>query len=149
MWKSGDLGGQKFGLAHLLPEKPLADYIMSNDIWMRRRSSLMMEFKLLRTAGKRSSPESEDKIFLQSFPQQKSKPALNFYVAFRQCSTLMYTNFATSYLHSVFALIIHNSYMLRPYILIIFRELLVWWACTAHMATCQKLPADYINNFTL
>jgi hypothetical protein len=66
VWKSGDLGGQKFGLAHLLPEKPLADYIMSNDVRLRRCSSLTKEFKLLlRTAGKRSSPEFEDKIFLQ------------------------------------------------------------------------------------
>jgi hypothetical protein len=47
---------------------------MSNDVWMGRYSSLIKEFN----AGKRSSPEFEDKIFLQSFPQQKRKPPLNF-----------------------------------------------------------------------
>ena len=66
VWKFGDLGGQKFGLGPPTSRKPLADYTMSNDGWMRRCSSFMKEFKLLlRTAGKRSSPEFEDKVFMQ------------------------------------------------------------------------------------
>jgi len=34
--------------------------------------------------------------------------------------------FTTNHLNNVFIFVIHNSYMFRPYILAIFRELQVW-----------------------
>jgi hypothetical protein len=82
-------------------------------------------------------------------PSAKRKLLLTSYVIYCPYITLMYIHFTTSYLQSVFLLIIFNSYMLRLHILVIFRQLQVRWACTVYMAICQKWPADYIYNFKI
>ena len=45
----------------------------------------------------------------------------------------------------MFIFVIHSYYMFRPHILAIFRELHVWWTCTAYMATCRRWLADCIH----
>jgi hypothetical protein len=48
-----------------------------------------------------------------------------------------YTQIYHQLVAQCFVFIIQSSYMFRPYILAIFRELQVWSTCTVYMAICH------------